>query len=181
MVDKNEKVTDFFLFITILVKCTDNSVEPIDYSEADRIRETVLRYRIENLSMFIAGADYSSYMIAQAEEDTLDPSVPYLQPINYQNFDGSFLQLFSDITPPVKNYSCCEFRDLAVYDIETNERALLFYVGKIVYEEENKVKLFGGHYSTGAGAAAEFHYLTISMDSITIDSTTLNWVSDMGI
>jgi len=166
------------LSIIFLVNCSDNSVEPINTSIDDDIREIVLRYQIDHLYETFDNPSFQVYYISQGIEDT-NETVDFLfvEISDYQPFDEAFVARFNGINPPVKNYSECDNRNGFIYDPVSNEIALAFYVGKIIYNDTNKVKILGGYWSTPAGALAAYHYLTLTNNSIVIDSVKRHWIS----
>ena len=127
------------LFSLVSITCTDAGVDPPPLVVADDIREAVLRYMFAD-NIELQYGPMAEYFVSFCSIDT--PSSMYR---NYQDPSEEFINRFSGYPLPVKSGSGCSVSLSGVVDRVSGEKGMLFFVGDIMVQDHNHVKVLAGN------------------------------------
>lgn len=148
--------------------CSDFGSGPQSLEDLD-LREVVLRFQF---AVNGSGSSPSVIFISFAEYDSAGRVRRYFDP------DEMFMGRFSSHSPPVKVKS--KSRTVpggGIYDLETNARGILFWVGEVQRISDSEATIPGGYYYGGLNAEGDIFHLRKANGLWWVYRVTVLWVS----
>ena len=150
----------FFWFPVLFLasSCKDNPVTAA-LSPDDQIREAVFVHEFQHNGSGVTNP--AVVFLGLGPWDSLgvlaDPS-------------EALMQRFAGSNPPVKKFSQIQFKSSGYYDIETDQRGILFFVFPIQWNSGASVQVPAGYMYSGLNGENDLFFLHLANGSWTIDS-----------
>ena len=161
--------------ISILVwSCTiDNgglSISEINESIEDEIYKTVFKYQFEHNDSGQQQNTNIYFLSIMTYSDSAGRLI-------HSDPNDNILNYFIDNQPPVKRFSKCKRSISGVFDIDTNERGLLFYISEIKWISSNQIEVKGGYFESGISSAGYTYYVKYLNGEWVVIKKILIWIS----
>ena len=89
----------------------------------------------------------------------------------------TLLGAFKDHTPPVKPVSQCKHSMAGVYDRETGNRGLIFYISQVDIISDTEATAAGGYYEGGLSSSGNTYHLTKAEGGWKVTADQMHWIS----
>ena len=120
-----------------LASCSDFGSDPPPLLVSNDIRESVIRFMIQNPPSGASGNIFA-YYVSFSEIEGINPF------INVQDPPDKFLERFRDLSLPVKRGSQVTRLPYPLVDVQTGEPGMWLYVSRIEVLDQNTVRVSAG-------------------------------------
>ena len=162
------------IFLLLVLSCTIDktglSTENIHESAKANIYKAVFKYQFEHNASGQQQNTNIYFLSVNTVSDSVDRWI-------YGDPSDEILNYFIDNQPPVKPFSKSKRSISGVFDIDTNERGLLFYVGEIKWLSSNQVEFEGGYFESGISSSCNTYYLLYKNGNWMVINKIMRWIS----